>query len=225
MTTAETRSDLILAAEGLFAAHGIDGPSLRELTRAAGQRNTGSLQYHFGDRDGLLQAVLARHESDIDRRRDALLEHAELHNPPNLTELSEALVLPPASKLNDPDGGLAYLQIIGEALARPTRFADVLRPTLKAPGLARWAKAVGPLLPPAAIGPPLHRRFAAIRFTHGELASRARERSHRDHRLFTSQLVDLVAGLLAAPVTPTTERLIRRPSTELDAGAKRTARG
>jgi AcrR family transcriptional regulator len=225
VTTAETRSELILAAEGLFADQGIDGPSLRELTRAAGQRNTGALQYHFGDRDGLLKAVLARHGGDIDRRRDTLLEHVEMHNPPNLAELSEALVLPAASKLHDPDGGLAYLQIIGEALARPTRFAGVLGPTLKAPGLIRWAKAVGHLLPPAAVGPPLHRRFAAIRFTHGELAGRARERSHRDHRLFTSQLVDLVAGLLTAPVTPTTERLIRRPSTELATVGKRASRG
>jgi len=209
VTTADTRGELIAAAEHLFATHGIDGPSLRELTRAAGQRNTGALQYHFRDRDGLLGAVLARHGSDIDRRRDALLEQVRRHGPPNLLELSETLVLPVASKLTDPDGGLEYLQIIGEAMARPTRFAEILRPTLKARGLTHWAKAVGPLLPAAALGPPLHRRFAAIRFAHAELATRARERGHRDHRLFTSQLVDLVIGLLTAPVTSATERLIR----------------
>jgi AcrR family transcriptional regulator len=45
VTTADTRGELIAAAEHLFAARGIDGPSLRELTRAAGQRNTGALQY------------------------------------------------------------------------------------------------------------------------------------------------------------------------------------
>ena len=66
------------------------------------------------------------------------------------------------------------------------------------------------VLPPEAVGRPLHRRFAVVRFVHGELASRARERGGRgDHRLFASHLVDLVTAMLAAPVSPWTTDLIR----------------
>lgn len=67
-----------------------------------------------------------------------------------------------------------------------------------------------PLLRPEAVGRPLHRRFAVVRFVHAELASRARERCGRgDHRLFASHLVDLVTAVLAAPVMQGTTNLIR----------------
>jgi hypothetical protein len=45
-------------------------------------------------------------------------------------------------------------------------------------------------------------RFAAV-----ELARRARSAPHTDDRLFVSHLVDLVAGLLAAPLSDETRRL------------------
>jgi AcrR family transcriptional regulator len=207
----DTRSALLTAAERLFADGGIDGPSLREITRAAGQRNTSALQYHFGDRDGLLRAVLEHHLRSVDTNRSALLDQLDLTGGGDERGLAAALVLPLVSKLDDDGGGPEYLQVAGEVVARPVRFAGLLPLLTTGPGMARWSKAVEPLLPEVAVGRPLHRRFAAIRFVHGELASRARERRSRsDHRLFTSHLVDLVTALLAAPVSRDTARLIRR---------------
>ena len=207
----DTRGALLSAAERLFADGGIDGPSLREITRAAGQRNTSALQYHFGDRDELLRAVLERHLRSVDLNRAALLDHLDLTGGGDLRALAAALVLPLVAKLDDGDGGPEYLQVAGEVVARPARFADLLPLVTTGTGMLRWSKLVEPLLPPEAVGRPLHRRFAAIRFVHGELASRARERRSRsDHRLFTSHLVDLVTALLAAPVSADTARLIRR---------------
>ena len=54
----------------------------------------------------------------------------------------------------------------------------------------------------------LHRRFDALRFTVSELARRGRT-GRKDHRLFTSQLTDLVTALLSAPVSDETRRLFR----------------
>ena len=59
----ETRAQLISAGERLFAERGIEVVSMREITRAAGQRNATALQYHFGDRRGLVRAILAKHTS------------------------------------------------------------------------------------------------------------------------------------------------------------------
>src|SRR4051794_26893710 len=56
-----TRERLLDAAEELYGRNGIDAVSLREIRIAAGQRNTGAMQYHFGDRDGLIEALIARH--------------------------------------------------------------------------------------------------------------------------------------------------------------------
>ena len=53
----------------------------------------------------------------------------------------------------------------------------------------------------------LHRRFTAILHTVLELSRRARSGPHRDDRLFTSYLVDVVTAILAAPVSDETRRL------------------
>jgi AcrR family transcriptional regulator len=209
-SSVDTRDALVAAAERLFAEAGIDGPSLREITRVASQRNTSALQYHFGDRDDLLRAVLERHERTIETNRQALLDQFELGGDHcDLRALVATLVIPHVAKLNDPDGGREFLQVAAEVVARPVRFAELLPVVIQGRSMLRWSYAVEPLLPSHVVGPPLHRRFAAIRFLHGELASRAREHhAPSDHRLFTSHLVDLITGLLAAPVSADTARLM-----------------
>ena len=81
-TSPEAPESLIAAAERLFAARGIDGVSLREINREAQQRNTTSLQYHFGDREGLLRAIMAKHGKEVDARRNALLDQYEANRQP-----------------------------------------------------------------------------------------------------------------------------------------------
>lgn len=71
----DTREALLDAAEALFAAEGIENVSLAAITRLADQRNGGAIHYHFGGRDGLLAAILDRHEAVLDEiRMEALLE-------------------------------------------------------------------------------------------------------------------------------------------------------
>lgn len=56
--TATTPSLLITAARQLFAAHGFDGTSVREITAAAGA-NLGAITYHFGSKQELYNQVVA----------------------------------------------------------------------------------------------------------------------------------------------------------------------
>jgi hypothetical protein len=55
---------------------------------------------------------------------------------------------------------------------------------------------------------PLHRRFSAMNLCFSELGRRAGSRRRGDHRLFVSDLVDLVTGLLCAEVSKETLRLL-----------------
>ena len=59
-----------------------------------------------------------------------------------------------------------------------------------------------PLLSPEAVV--LHRRFVAIRFTLAELARRTRDRRGSSDVVFVDDLIDLVSGLLVAPVSAQT---------------------
>ena len=210
-STPEASGSLIAAAERLFAARGIDGVSLREINREAQQRNTTSLQYHFGDREGLLRAIMAKHGREIDARRNALLDQYEANRTPDIRVLASAFVLPLVAKLHDPDGGRAYLRIAAELVNRSNRVVEPSEPSIlpdprgrdPRDSITRWSRLVAPLLPPRVVGPPLHRRYAAMRFAHIELGRRACEGSHQSDRLFTSHLVDLVVSILVTPTCPT----------------------
>jgi AcrR family transcriptional regulator len=202
---APTADRLISAAEQLFALHGIDGISLREINRAAGARNGSALQYHFRDREGLLRAVMAKHHREVEARRHAMLDAYEADGRDDVRALAGALVRPLVSKLADEDGGAQYLQILADLINRPRPVinpADLDDPTSS---IFRWRNLVGRLLEDDATR--LHRRFVAIRFAAVELGRRARSAPHSDDRLFTSHLVDLVAGVLTTPLSDETRRL------------------
>lgn len=200
----ETRERLITTAERLFAAEGVNGVSLREIVRASGARNVTALQYHFGDRRGLLRAVLERHHRDVETARHALLDAYEAGDRDDVHALSATLVRPLAAKLAHP-GGRAYLQILGELVNRPEPVIGRASLSDPADSTYRWRTLTAPLLEEDATR--LHRRFVAVRFTMIELARRAHAGPHADDRLFTSHLIDLVAAILLAPLSPRTVRL------------------
>ncbi|MGI9284458.1 MAG: TetR/AcrR family transcriptional regulator [Pseudomonadales bacterium] len=112
-----TREQLIDAAEQLFAEHGIDNVSLLDITRAAGQKNRGALQYHFGDKQTLINSVLDKHAGAISRQRAQILDALQAQQKWTLRDVVQALVVPVAARLEDPDGGLAYLKINSQLMA------------------------------------------------------------------------------------------------------------
>ena len=195
------RTRLIEAGERLFAERGIDGVSLREISREAGSRNVMALQHHFKDRDGLLNAILDKHLVRVEQRRHVLLDAAEAAGEPTLPALAAALVDPWAQCLVDDDGGRRYLQIFVELVNRPR---PVLPPSLgdDVGSLERWRALLDPLLTPAQRR--LHRRYAAMLYVTTELARWARSTTAPDLPLVSASLTDLVVAMLSAPVSAAT---------------------
>jgi AcrR family transcriptional regulator len=60
---------LIIAAETLFAEDSIEGVSLREIAIAAENGNNNAVQYHFGGKEGLMQAIFAYRVWQMDEKR------------------------------------------------------------------------------------------------------------------------------------------------------------
>jgi len=96
-----TRRRLIEVAERLFAERGIDAVSISELLQAAGQRNKNAVQYHFGDREGLVLAIAEHRSAALNRRRSELLARAETRDRNDVRALCATLVLPLAELLDD----------------------------------------------------------------------------------------------------------------------------
>ena len=90
-TTSGTKAQLLDVAEQLFLTHGLE-VSVRDITDAAGQ-NGAAIHYHFGSRDGLVGAVIARRGGDLAaRRRAALAELRGAPEPPTIRDVVRALV-------------------------------------------------------------------------------------------------------------------------------------
>lgn len=68
-----TRIRLIETAERLFAAHGIEGVTLKQIQVAAGQSNASVIAYHFGSKNGLVRAILGHRQPPLDADRERLL--------------------------------------------------------------------------------------------------------------------------------------------------------
>jgi AcrR family transcriptional regulator len=64
-SVADTREMLLIMAMRLFAEHGIDRISLKTISDAAGNRNKSAVGYYFENKQGLIDAVLRRLESDL----------------------------------------------------------------------------------------------------------------------------------------------------------------
>jgi len=67
------RTRILDAAERLFAARGFHGVSIRDITGAAGV-DVALANYHFGSKQGLLEAVFLRRAEDLNAERLARLD-------------------------------------------------------------------------------------------------------------------------------------------------------
>lgn len=113
--TDRTRLALLRAAETLFLERGVEAVSLREIAQEAAQKNPSAASYHFVDKRGLVDALLSRHATSIQAGWLATLAHLDAQgHAPTLEELAGLLVRPIVAKLDDPDGGRAYLAVSAE---------------------------------------------------------------------------------------------------------------
>lgn len=90
----DTRARIIDAAEAMFADHGYDGTSLRGIMAKA-DVSISLINYHFGNKEGLLRAIFECKAAPLNRQRLALIEEAVAAHPvPRLEDLLRAYFLP-----------------------------------------------------------------------------------------------------------------------------------
>jgi TetR/AcrR family transcriptional regulator, regulator of cefoperazone and chloramphenicol sensitivity len=109
-----TREALLRQAERLFARRGLYQVQVREIVEAAGQRNVSALNYHFGSREGVLDAILGKYGDPTDLARGELL--ATVGRDASSRDLVAALVVPYTAHLASPEGR-DYLRIVAQLSA------------------------------------------------------------------------------------------------------------
>jgi AcrR family transcriptional regulator len=106
---AATHDRILDAAERLFAEHGVAGTSVRAITEQA-QVNVAAVNYHFGTKENLVRAVIARRLSGLEAARAAALDGVERRadregRAPTVRELVEALIAPVFAQALSEDAG------------------------------------------------------------------------------------------------------------------------
>ena len=120
-----TRDRLLDVAERLFMQHGLEATSLRRITAQA-NANLAAVNYHFGSKESLVQAVFKRRLDRLNEERLARLDALEAAaagkplKPSKILEAFFGTLLHMAKE--DPQAGPTFLKLLGRTLTEPTAF-------------------------------------------------------------------------------------------------------
>ncbi|GAA2592425.1 TetR family transcriptional regulator [Winogradskya consettensis] len=107
-----TRQRILTAAERLFAENGISVVPLRDIGVAAGQRNHAAVQYHFGERDEVVKAIMEFRGAQSEASRVDLVAGLMLGvTPPTVVDVVAAFVRPLAIHIEPDNYYLAFLSL------------------------------------------------------------------------------------------------------------------
>ncbi|KHK98787.1 TetR family transcriptional regulator [Microbacterium mangrovi] len=204
---ASTRSAILDAAERLYAERGIGAVSNRQISEAAGQGNNTAVSYHFGTKADLLQAIVQRHQDDVESRRTVLVNEAGERS--DVRVWVNCLVRPTAEHLASLGSPTWYARVSAQIMADPAlrellgtaaQAAPALRAVLSGlersrPELPRIVREQRDVM---------SRQLITYGYAEREEALAEQRPGVRRHswEAFTSGLVDAVTGLWLAPWTP-----------------------
>jgi AcrR family transcriptional regulator len=124
--TTDTKEQIISVAERLFAERGFAGTTLRNLVSEAGV-NLAAVHYHFGSKEDLFRAVVARFARPVVEQELALLEQLQAgQEVPSVEAILTALIKPNLEILaQDKDNLLVRAQFMGRCQTEPEPIKSV----------------------------------------------------------------------------------------------------
>ena len=204
-TAHDTREKLITIGQHLFAEQGVFRVPLRTVIDRAGQKNTSALHYHFGGREGLLNAIVERHNAGIEAERAAMLDAIRATGQTgDIRVVVRAFVLPFARKL-ETEGGREFLRVIAQ-LTDLFDFWDEGPPRTPAEAHASLSMLAAAI--PDQPREIRHERVTTLLMLVSDaLALRARQIDRNrplplSDAAFVANLVDMSVGALQAPGLP-----------------------
>jgi len=204
----ETQIRILDAAEELFMQHGFEGTSMRLLTARAGV-NLAAVNYHFGSKDALIEAVFRRRLDPMNAERIAALDRLEKEaagRPLEPEPIIRAFVGAGLRMIEDAKGGRNFIRLLGRTYTDPQKQIRALIGSLYAPAMERFKVAFEralPQMPREELVWRMHFMFGTLAYTLAatdtvQLIAGCKPEDRYDARLLEERLAAfLVAGLLA----------------------------
>jgi len=212
----ETRTRILDAAEELFMQHGFEGTSMRLLTAKAGA-NLAAVNYHFGSKDALIEAVFRRRLDPMNTARIAALDQLEKEAGGRGSNeaarglgpeaIIRAFVGASLRMIEDSkNGGRNFIRLLGRTYTDPQKHIRSLIGQLYAPAMERFKAAFEralPQMPRDELVWRIHFMFGTLAYTLAatdtvQLIAGCKPEDRYDARLLEARLTAfLQAGLLA----------------------------
>jgi AcrR family transcriptional regulator len=205
----ETRTRILDTAEELFMQHGFEATSMRQLTAKAGA-NLAAVNYHFGSKDALIEAVFRRRLDAMNAARIAELDRLEKDaggRAPTPRQIIGAFVGVSLRMIEDArSGGRNFIRLLGRTYTDPQKPIRALIGQLYAPAMERFKAAFEralPQMPRDELIWRMHFMFGTLAYTLAatdtvQLIAGCKPEDRYDARLLEARLTAfLQAGLLA----------------------------
>ena len=146
----DTRSRILDAAEKLLVQHGLDATTLRMITAEA-QANLAAVNYHFGSKEALIEAVFRRRLTWLNEQRIAALDAFEAEadgaplKPRQIVEAFFGVAIRMAADKSG--GGQSFMRLLGRTYTEPTDFVRTFLADEYADVIARFKSAFFKALP------------------------------------------------------------------------------
>jgi len=207
----ETQTRILDAAEELFMQHGFEGASMRMLTAKAGV-NLAAVNYHFGSKDALIEAVFHRRLDAMNAERIAELERLEKEAAGKaLTPdaIIRAFIGASLRMIEDArGGGRNFIRLLGRAYTEPAKPIRALIGQMYAPAMERFKAAFSralPELPRDELVWRMHFMFGTLAYTLAatdtvQLIAGAKPEDRYDAQVLQDRLTAFLSAGLLAPL-------------------------
>lgn len=211
----ETRTRILDAAEELFMLHGFEGTSMRQLTAKAGV-NLAAVNYHFGSKDALIEAVFRRRLDPMNAARIAALNELEASGRALAPDvIIRAFVGESLRMVEDASGGgRNFIRLLGRTYTEPAKPIRILIGQLYAPAMERFKAAFEralPHMPREELVWRMHFMFGTLAYTLAatdtvQLIAGCKPEDRHDAKLLEDRLTAFLAAGLTAPLKNTVRK-------------------
>ncbi len=207
----ETRTRILDVAEELFMQHGFEATSMRLLTSTA-QVNLAAVNYHFGSKDALIEALFRRRLDSMNAERIAALDALEQQageQPLAPEQIIRAFIDASLRMIEDvQDGGRNFIRLLGRTYTEPAKQIRALIGQLHAPAMERFKAAFAralPEVPRDELVWRMHFMFGTLSYTLAatdtvQLIAGCKPEDRYDAKLLEARLVAFLAAGLLAPL-------------------------
>jgi AcrR family transcriptional regulator len=210
----ETRTRILDAAEELFMQHGFEGTSMRQLTARA-TVNLAAVNYHFGSKHALIEAVFRRRLDPMNTERIAELEKLEAGNTLSPDGIIRAFLRPSLRLIEDAKGGSRnFIRLLGRTYTEPNKSLRALIGQMYAPTMERYKSALEralPQMPRDELVWRMHFMFGTLAYTLAatdtvQLIAGCKPEDRYDAQLLEERLTAFLAAGLNAPLQTTIKK-------------------